>query len=149
MAHVNSVPESPRWLVENGHDQKALEILCRLHRDVNDPQDHFAHRELDLIRNQHEFDKAAILADGRWQLFTQKTYRKRMILATMLILGGQNVGILVINNYSFSLYTSLGLSHANSLLVGAGWNTCAALGNFVGAAFSDRFGRRKILGKNH
>ena len=67
----------------------------------------------------------------------------------MLILGGQNVGVLVINNYVYALHTSLGLSPMKALLLGACWNTVATISNFLGAFYSDRLGRRKGLGKSH
>ncbi|KAK5459528.1 hypothetical protein LTS15_003656 [Exophiala xenobiotica] len=139
------IPESPRWLCSRGLDQQALHILCRLHRDKTDPEDHFAHRELGLIKKQLEVDRVALLTDGKWQIFTKKTYRKRLILAFMLLAGGQNVGVLVINNYNTLLYQSLGLSNSEALVVGAGYNTWAMIANFAGATISDRLGRRKAL----
>lgn len=33
------------------------------------------------------------MGGGRWQLFTQKTYRKRLLLALMIAIGGQNAGM--------------------------------------------------------
>jgi len=80
-----------------------LHILCRLHRDKSDPEDHFAHRELGLIKKQLEVDRIALLADGKWQIFTKKTYRKRLILALMLLAGGQNVGVLVSECFLLSI----------------------------------------------
>jgi hypothetical protein len=80
-----------------------LHILCRLHRDKSDPEDHFAHRELGLIKKQLEVDRVALLTDGKWQIFTKKTYRKRLILAFMLLAGGQNVGVLVSEYFLVSI----------------------------------------------
>lgn len=96
---------------------------------------------------QLEADQAAVLSDGKWQLFTKPTYRKRIILAVMLMVGGQNVGVLVINNYNTLLYQSLGLGNSEALIVGAAYNTWAMIANFVGAMVSDRLGRRKALRK--
>lgn len=96
---------------------------------------------------QIEADNVAWEQDGRWQLFTTPTYRKRFILAFFLMLGGQNLGILVINNYNVLLYGSLGLGTVGSLAVAAAWNTTAGISNFVGAYFADRLGRRLTLGE--
>jgi hypothetical protein len=149
LQHTNMhiVPESPRWLVSKGQDTKALEILCKLHHDPRDVEDHFAHRELRFIRSQLEVDLTLITEHGQWQLFTLPTYRRRSILGFVLMMGGQNIGVLVINNYNTLLYESLGLSNMQALLVGAAYNTWAAFANMGGATVSDRLGRRKALRK--
>lgn len=139
------VPESPRWLVSKGQDEKALDILCKLHHDPADIEDQFAHRELRLIKSQLEVDLTLITEHGQWQLFTIPTYRRRSILGFVLMMGGQNIGVLVINNYNTLLYESLGLSNMQSLVVGAAYNTWAAFANIAGATVSDRLGRRKAL----
>ncbi|OQV03232.1 hypothetical protein CLAIMM_08301 [Cladophialophora immunda] len=139
------IPESPRWLVQMGRNDQALKILCRLHHDPNDAEDTFAHRELELAVQKTESDRAAKASGGRWQLLTKKTYRTRFILALILATGGQNCGILVINNYNVLLYQSLGLTGSMSLMIAAVWSTVALIANAVGAWTSDRTGRRPAL----
>jgi hypothetical protein len=135
-------------LVTKGREQEALRILCRLHRDPNDPEDSFAHRELNLVCKQIAEDNRAMQEGGKWQLFTKPTYRKRIILSCLVVIGTQNTAILVINNFNALLYQSLGLSNSEALITSAGYNTWAMLANFMGAPMSDRFGRRKLLRKN-
>ena len=92
-------------------------------------------------------DHQLITELGQWQLFTIPTYRRRSILGFVLMMGGQNIGVLVINNYNTLLYESLGLSNMQSLAVSAAYNTWAAFANMGGATVSDRLGRRKALRK--
>jgi hypothetical protein len=81
--------------VTRGDEAKALSILRRLHRDPKDPQDGFARQELALIHKQISQDKEQVQKQGRWQMITQETYRKRLILACVVIIGTQNTAILV------------------------------------------------------
>jgi cyanate permease len=133
--------------VTKGRDDEALMILRRLHHDANDPEDSFAHQELSSIREQTIRDNGAQQDHGQWQIFRLKTYRRRLILACMLVVGPQNTGVLVINNYNALLYQSLGLSNTEALIVSAAYNTWGMIANFIGATMSDRFGRRKLLRK--
>jgi MFS family permease len=82
---------------------------------------------------------------GKWQILTLKTYRKRLELACMIVIGTQNTGILVIASFNALLYQSLGLTNSQALIVSAAYNTWGMIANFIGAPISDRFGRRKLL----
>lgn len=141
------VPESPRWLVSQNRGEQALQILSKLHHDRNDAGDQFAHRELALIQRQHQIDAANTSRDGKWALFTVKTYRKRLILACMIMAAGQDVGALVINNYSVLLYARLGVSNTMALVLGALFVTVGMCAGFVTAYISDKIGRRYAIGK--
>ncbi|CZR53617.1 uncharacterized protein PAC_03497 [Phialocephala subalpina] len=63
----------------------------------------------------------------------------------MLVADGQNIGVLVINNYNTLLYKSLGLSSMQALAIGAAYNAWAAFANVGGAFVSNRLGKRKAL----
>ncbi|TVY89023.1 High-affinity glucose transporter [Lachnellula willkommii] len=139
------VPESPRFLVQHDNYQGALEILIRLHRDPSDPNNTFAHQELQLIEERWRVESEIVRTDGRWRLFTKKANRKRLVLALLVMVGGQNIGPLVINNYNVRLYSSLGLGATKSLLLSAVYNTVGLITACIGGLISDRLGRRKAM----
>ncbi|CAK7234719.1 hypothetical protein SBRCBS47491_009044 [Sporothrix bragantina] len=145
MAGTFYVPESPRFLVQKDCQEKALEILIRLHRDARDPENTFAHQELQLIVQKAASEKEIVQRDGRWRMFTNKDNRKKLILGCMVMIGGQNIGPLVINNYNVLLYNSLGLGATTSLLLSAVYNTIGLAIAMIGGAIADRMGRRKAL----
>ncbi|EXJ84877.1 hypothetical protein A1O3_05552 [Capronia epimyces CBS 606.96] len=139
------VPESPRFLVQHDDHQKALKVLVRLHHDPRDPDDTFAHRELQLIMDSWEAEKEVVRTDGRWRLFTKKANRQRLLLAWLVMVGGQNLGPLVINTYNVLLYGSLGLGPTTSLLLSAVYNTVGLVIACIGGMIADRLGRRRAL----
>jgi len=68
-----------------------------------------------------------------------------MVVTFVLMLGGQDIGVLVINNYSVLIYQSLGLSNTIALMLAALWLTMTTTFNIVGAFISDKIGRRGAL----
>jgi hypothetical protein len=141
------VPESPRFLVQRDNREKALDVLVRLHRDPNDTANTFAHQELQLIAERCQAEKEVIRIDGRWRLITKKANRQRLLLAWMVMVGGQNIGPLVINNYNVRLYGSLGLGATTSLLLSAVYNTVGFIIACIAVLISDRLGRRRAMSK--
>lgn len=139
------MPESPRFLVQHDDHQKALDVLVRLHRNASDPDNTFAHQELQMIIERCQAEKEVIRTDGTWRLFTKKANRKKLLLAWLVMVGGQNIGPLVINNYNVLLYGSLGLGATTSLLLSAVYNTVGLIVACIGGLISDRLGRRRAL----
>lgn len=133
-------------MVQRDKHEKALEVLTRLHRDPNDSQNTFANQELHLIVERCQSEKDLIRVDGEWRLFTKKANRKKVFIAWMVMVGGQNIGPLVINNYNVLLYRSLGLGTTKSLLLSAVYNTIGLVIACIGGLISDRLGRRRAMG---
>jgi hypothetical protein len=76
-----------------------------------------------MIVERSQTEKEIVRTDGRWRLFTKNTIRERLLLAWLLMVGGQNIGPLVINNYNVLLYGSLGLGATTSLILSAVYNS--------------------------
>lgn len=90
-----AVPESPRWLIRHDRAAEALTILKSVHSSKGG-DDSIAIREYTQICSQAEADQQAMREHGKWQLITQGTYRKRLIIAFAVILAVQSVGFLVV-----------------------------------------------------
>ncbi|KAL1849896.1 hypothetical protein VTK73DRAFT_9790 [Phialemonium thermophilum] len=142
-ASIVFLPESPRWLISQDRSEEALAVVRKLHHDPQNPDDTFAFREYQQIRQQYEIDRRNEVS---WiQLFAKPSYRKRMIIGFIVLFGAQTTGTTVIANYGPELYSKLGFGPTKQLLLGAVYATIALCGNFFNAMTVDRVGRVKAL----
>ncbi|KAF2492557.1 MFS general substrate transporter [Lophium mytilinum] len=137
------IPESPRWLLLKGKVDKAQEIVYKLHKIKNDPDQEFARGEFYQMQKQAELDRT--LDPGWVAMFSKPSYRKRTALAMGFAFIGQSTAVLVINNYGPTLYKALGYGTKDQLALQCGWITVGIIFNFVGASLMDRIGRRPLM----
>lgn len=138
------IPESPRWLIEDGQDERAQLVLEKIHRKPNNEESQtFVCREFSQIHAQLAFERT--LPSSWSSVFTIPHYRKRAIIGFSTLLAGQLTGTMVINNYGPSLYKALGHSDSESLALAAGWLTEGIVMNFLNAIMLDYFGRKWLM----
>lgn len=156
------LPESPRWrtftflpspyiishaaVIEHSCDAEGIRLLARLHPD-SDPDhiDRFAKLQAYEIQKQHELDVTLRQQEGRFGLIAKKSNRKRLFVSCFILWSSQSMGVLVINNYSVSLYKSLGAEGSRALLLSAGWVTVTIPFNILAPFLIDRMGRKMMF----
>lgn len=129
------IPESPRFLVLQGRDGEAATVLAR----VCEPDVPMRLRE---IRRTLESDHKPRLGD----LLGPNGLPQRIVVVGMLLSAFQQfVGINVIFYYGAVLWSAVGLSEQNSLLINIITGTVNVGSTVVAIMFVDRVGRRPLL----
>ncbi|PSK53824.1 High-affinity glucose transporter [Elsinoe australis] len=135
-------PESPRWLCDNGHSDKGLRNLARLHSH-GDETDPYVVAEYELIHNQiadEQSQKRVTYLD----LFRDWGNLRRMIIVTMIQAECQMTGVSAIQYFSPQIYAQIGIATSQSLM----FNGINAIIAFAGTATCilvvDKIGRRPL-----
>ncbi|KAH0828223.1 MFS sugar transporter [Fonsecaea pedrosoi] len=138
------LPESPRYLIARNQSAKAWKILRALHADPSDPSDEFAKREFYQIHEQIRFDQSQ---DTSWKLIlTRPSYRKRALISAMLSFSIMSAGLIVIQNYGVTLYSELGYTGVDTLLLQSGYTLTLCVASMIAITFVDKVSRRNLMG---
>lgn len=127
------VPESPRWLVQNGNEPAARDIL-----EAIGGADH-AETEIRAIR--------AVMGqeEGRFAELFHARFRRPLLIAALLMLFSQFSGINAIMYYSTKIFTTAGVGVRDSFTASAIIGLVNVVFTFVAIALVDRAGRRPLL----
>lgn len=93
------LPRSPRWLISKGKMDEALNVLKKLRRSKDDPDDLVAREEFYQTKEQLQLEAQKLEATGHsvwtavWRI---KSYRKRMIIGFLTQWGAEFGGPLII-----------------------------------------------------
>lgn len=131
------LPESPRYLVANGHDEEARRVLAEVEGAESDPGERVSE-----IRQVLRSETRPTLRDLRGPALGLQSI---VWIGIALSVFQQFVGINVIFYYSSVLWQSVGITQANSLLISFSTSVINIIGTFIAIALVDRAGRKPLL----
>ncbi|KAF9266188.1 MFS general substrate transporter [Marasmius fiardii PR-910] len=136
-------PESPRWLVSKGKEERALGILSKYHANGD--------RYDDLVKNEMEEITTSIRKEQEnnqtsWKsLFKTGGNRRRLVVLTICCTGIVFTGSTVVSNYVAPTLRLIGVtSPAQITGINGGLTIVSALSSTAGALCVDILGRRPI-----
>ncbi|KAI0701342.1 hexose transporter [Cytidiella melzeri] len=138
-------PESPRWLVSKGREEKALQTLAYYHAD-SDETDALVLFEFNEIKAGIELDRTVSANVGWSALWSTPGNRKRMTIIIAIAFFSQWSGNGLVSYYLNAVFNTLGITSTTTQLLITGilaiWNLFWA----IGASFLvERIGRRTLF----
>ncbi|RBY87968.1 MFS transporter [Blastococcus sp. TF02A-30] len=131
------LPDSPRWLVKAGHEQRAREALERVR-----PRGADVSGELRDIDELVEAERGATTRG--WSGLRQAWVRPALVVGCGLAIFTQLSGIEMIVYYSPTILTDNGFSDSAALRVSVGLGATYLVTQLIGLAIIDRVGRRRL-----
>lgn len=133
-------PESPRWLVAEGKDDKARRALARFH--ARDPNSDHVTAHLDEIRSYIEFEKEVASSASFLQIF-HKQYIRRTMTSVFMMVATVLTGLQFVAPYTAIFIGSLGIG--SPFVVTVIVSSCFTAGSLFGGFIIEFIGRRRAM----
>jgi SP family sugar porter-like MFS transporter len=129
------VPDSPRWLIRKGREERAVAVLHRVGGEA------YARHALQEIRETlgHVAEKAG------WKILLTPTVRKLVFIGVVLAVFQQWCGINVVFMYAEEVFSAAGYSVSDILFNIVITGSVNLLFTFVAMALVDRVGRKALM----
>ncbi|KAI9743635.1 MAG: hypothetical protein M1818_002951 [Claussenomyces sp. TS43310] len=136
---------SPRWLMANDRHEDALDIMVKFHGEGN--------RDSPIVQLEYREMMAEISktgADKRWwdfrELFNSREVRYRTMLTVAMSIFSQGLGNGAVSYYYPQMLAGAGIEDNHTQLLLQGMQSVVSfIGALIGAAYTDRWGRRPQL----
>ncbi|MDP9728345.1 sugar porter family MFS transporter [Alicyclobacillus tolerans] len=127
------LPESPRFLLKQGQETKAREILQHLRKT--------SHVEQEI----HEIQQANKIENGGWREMKQPWVRPAIWTAIGLAVFQQVIGTNTVIYYAPTTFTKVGLGSAAAILGTVGIGSVQVVMTLIAVRLIDRVGRKPLL----
>ena len=131
------MPETPRWLLKNGRDEEAREVL------VATLQGQGVDEEFNEIKEVIRLDGQQ--TKGTFKDLTAKWARPALVVALILAVGQQFSGVNAVNTYAPIMFQNLGYGASAALLAAVALGVVKVLFTVAEMFVVDRWGRRPLL----
>lgn len=129
------IPESPRWLIVQGKEQRAQGILERIYQSASE-----ATYQLQETRSM-----IASSAQSDWRLLLQPGIRKAVFIGAGIAILGQFMGVNAVLYYGPSIFENAGLSGGDSLFYQVMIGLVNTLTTILALIIIDKVGRKKLV----
>ncbi|KAJ5613450.1 hypothetical protein N7510_006644 [Penicillium lagena] len=136
-------PESPRWLISQGHQERGLQTLARLHANGN-LSDPWILAEFEQIKAQVTAEKEHSQVTF-YQWIIDKSNFRRLLLACAMQAATQMTGVSAIQYYSVTIFKQIGIDGTDTLRYQAINSIIGLIGEFLLMMVVDKIGRRKLV----
>ena len=129
------IPESPRWLILKGKEEKATNILERIYTSSKDALFQLAETKSVLSSE----------SKSEWKLLLQPGIRKAVIIGVCIAVLGQFMGVNAVLYYGPSIFENAGLSGGDSLFYQVLVGLVNTLTTVLALVIIDKVGRKKLV----
>ena len=129
------IPESPRWLILKGREEKATNILERIYTSSKDALFQLAETKSVLSSE----------SKSEWKLLLQPGIRKAVIIGVCIAMLGQFMGVNAVLYYGPSIFENAGLSGGDSLFYQVLVGLVNTLTTVMALVIIDKIGRKKLV----
>ena len=129
------IPESPRWLILKGKEEKATNILERIYTSSKEA----------LFQLTETKSVLSSESKSEWKLLLQPGIRKAVIIGVCIAVVGQFMGVNAVLYYGPSIFENAGLSGGDSLFYQVLVGLVNTLTTVLALVIIDKVGRKKLV----
>ena len=129
------IPESPRWLILKGKEEKATNILERIYTSSKEA----------LFQLTETKSVLSSESKSEWKLLLQPGIRKAVIIGVCIAVMGQFMGVNAVLYYGPSIFENAGLSGGDSLFYQVLVGLVNTLTTVLALVIIDKVGRKKLV----